>query len=329
MVQRDTPLTQVKASYDQGRTRRFWEIAMSDSDGRGSQRLSGAKLQFLTLKRDVSDSRTVSLSFETDLAAGQGDWTQSNGKASEHLLATLVRAPQSPTRVAAAITAEIADSRLAEGDRLPTEMVLAARFGVSRSVVREAIAGLRSDGVVRSRQGLGTFVVSPRDTATLRIEASLTSDIMVFRNVFELRAILEIKAAALAALRAGDEQRARISEALDRMRTATNWLDDGVTADLEFHRCVAVASGNPYIATVVAFLAGQMRQSIMFMRQNQNRFTSTLIATNVAEHSAICDALMKRDARGSALAMRAHITRAAKRLGYDLSPDAMKMNLLG
>jgi GntR family transcriptional regulator, transcriptional repressor for pyruvate dehydrogenase complex len=245
------------------------------------------------------------------------------------LLATLTRMPQSPSRVAAAIAAEIADGRLQEGDRLPTEKVLAARFGVSRSVVREAIAGLRSDGVVRSRQGLGAFVVSPRESATLRIDADLTTDRMVFRNVFELRAILEIKAAALAALRADDEQRARISEALNRMRTAESWLEDGVTADLDFHRCVAAASGNPYIATVVGFLAGQMRQSIMFMRHNQNRFASSLMALNIAEHSAIHGALMKRDPRASALAMRAHITAAAKRLGYGLSPDAMKMNLLG
>jgi GntR family transcriptional regulator, transcriptional repressor for pyruvate dehydrogenase complex len=254
---------------------------------------------------------------------------QLKGKASEKLLATLVRAPQSPSRVAAALAAEIADGRLHEGDRLPTEAVLAARFGVSRSVVREAIAGLRSDGLVRSRQGLGTFVVSQRETATLRIDADLMSDLVVFRNVFELRAILEIKAAALAALRADEDQRARITEALDRMKKASNWLDDGVTADLDFHRCVAAASGNPYIATVVGFLAGQMRQSIMFMRHNQNRFAKRLSAMNIAEHSAIHKALMKRDARASALAMHAHITAAAKRLGYDLSPAAIEISLLG
>lgn len=251
------------------------------------------------------------------------------GRASEELLATLVRAPQSPSRVAAAIAAEIADGRLHEGDRLPTETVLAARFGVSRSVVREAIAGLRSDGLLRSRQGLGTFVVSQRETATLRIDADLMSDLVVFRNVFELRAILEIKAAALAAVRADEHQRARITEALDRMKKASNWLDDGVTADLDFHRCVATASGNPYIATVVGFLAGQMRQSIMFMRHNQNHFAERLSAMNIAEHSAIHDALMKQDARRSAQTMRAHLTAAAKRLGYDLSPAAMEINLLG
>src|SRR5208337_356652 len=99
------------------------------------------------------------------------------------------------------------------------------RFGVGRSVVREAIAGLGSDGVEQNPRAAGHS---------------------------------QIKAVALAALRADDDQRARITEALHRMKTAANWLDDGVTADLEFHRCGAAASGNLYIATVVAFLAEQM-----------------------------------------------------------------------
>jgi GntR family transcriptional regulator, transcriptional repressor for pyruvate dehydrogenase complex len=252
-----------------------------------------------------------------------------SGKASEPTISTLVRGPQSPLRVAAGITAEIAAGRLREGDRLPTEMVLSARFGVSRSVVREAIAGLRSDGVVRSRQGAGTFVVTPRETAILRIDADLTSDRVVFRNVFEMRAILEIKGAALAALRADDEQRNRMTEAVERMRNASTWPDEGVTADLDFHRCVAAASGNPYIGVVVGFLASQMRQSIMFMRQNQFDPSGDLVTMNIAEHSAIHDALMRRDARASALTMRAHITAAAKRLGYDVSPDAIELSLLG
>jgi hypothetical protein len=71
------------------------------------------------------------------------------------------------------------------------------------------------------------------------------------------------------ALRADEEQPARITEAFERMRNAAAWPDEGVTADLDFHRCVAAASGNPYIGMVVGFLAGQMRQSIMFMRQNR------------------------------------------------------------
>jgi GntR family transcriptional repressor for pyruvate dehydrogenase complex len=252
-----------------------------------------------------------------------------SGKQLGHSIASLLRVPQSPFRVAAGIKAEILAGRLHGGDRLPTEMVLSERFGVSRSVVREAIAGLRSDGVVRSQQGVGTFVAAPHETATLRIDADLTTDRLVFRNVFEMRAILEIKGAALAALRASGEQRQRITEAFERMRNATAWPDEGVTADLDFHRCVAIASCNPYIEMVVGFLAGQMRQSIMFMRQNQFDPSGDLVLTNIAEHSAIYNALMKRDARAAGLTMRTHLMAAAGRLGYDVSPDAIELSLLG
>ena len=86
-------------------------------------------------------------------------------------IGALGRAPQLPSRVAAAITAEIAEGRLREGDRLPTEQALAEKFGVSRNVVREAISRLRSDGVVQSRQGVGAFVVSSEATMTAAARA--------------------------------------------------------------------------------------------------------------------------------------------------------------
>jgi DNA-binding GntR family transcriptional regulator len=67
----------------------------------------------------------------------------------------------------------------------------------------------------------------------------------------------------------------------------------------------------------------------MFMRQNRFEHSGDLISTNVAEHLAIYDALMQRDARAAALAMRAHITAAARRLGYNLSLDAIELSVLG
>ena len=75
---------------------------------------------------------------------------------------------------------------------------------------------------------------------------------------------------------------------------------------------------------VVGFLAGQMRQSIMFMRQNRFDPSGELVSTNVAEHLAIYDAVMQRDARAAALTMRAHITAAARRLGPDLFRCALE-----
>lgn len=230
----------------------------------------------------------------------------------------LGRAPRLPSRVAAVIAQEVVEGRLRPGDRLPAEQSLADRFGVSRNVVREAIARLRSDGVLEARQGVGIFVASNEATAMLRIDAELMNDRLVFRNVFELRAILEIRAAGLAAARADDEHDRAISAALNGMRTARNWAEDGVSADLEFHRAVARATRNPYIATVVGFLAGQMRQSIMFMRQNQRDADGSLTALNVAEHAAIRDAILARSAKAAREAMGRHISNAARRLGYEL-----------
>jgi DNA-binding FadR family transcriptional regulator len=238
-------------------------------------------------------------------------------------IGALGRAPQLPSRVAAAITAEIAEGRLREGDRLPTEQALAEKFGVSRNVVREAISRLRSDGVVQSRQGVGAFVVSSEATATLRIDAELMSDRLVFRNIFELRAILEIRAAGLAALRAEKPQVADIAAALSRMRAAEKWAEDGVAADLDFHRAVGQATGNPYIAMVVGFLSGQMRQSIMFMRHNQSDIDGHLVDMNIAEHQAIYEAILAGAPEAARDAMRRHITNAARRLGYDLSNGAL------
>lgn len=239
-------------------------------------------------------------------------------------IGVLGRPPQLPSRVAAAISSEIMEGRLKAGSRLPTEQALSQRFGVSRSVVREALARLRSEGIVQSRQGVGVFVVESEETTTLRIDADLLSDRVVFQNVFELRAILEIRAAALAAIRADETQRRAMSEAIERMRSATSWVAEGVAADLEFHRAVAAGSGNPYMAMMVAYLSGQMRQSIMFMRANQRDADGTMVATNVAEHTAIHAAIMARAPSEAAEAMRHHITSAARRLGYDVAEAALR-----
>lgn len=236
----------------------------------------------------------------------------------------LARAPHLPSRIASVLTAEIVQGRLRTGDRLATEQVLAERFGVSRSVVREAIARLRSDGIVQARQGVGVFVLGMQDSATLRIDAELLSDRKVFQAVFELRAILETRGAGLAAVRATEPNRTAITEAFGRMpREAGVWGEPGVNADMAFHRAVATASGNPYVASTVAMLTGQMRESIMFMRQNMSDPVSDLWSTNIEEHAAIFDAIMRGSARNARTAMRIHISNAARRLGYPLHEEVL------
>jgi DNA-binding FadR family transcriptional regulator len=73
------------------------------------------------------------------------------------------------------------------------------------------------------------------------------------------------------------------------------------------------------MAMMVGFLSGKMRESIMFMRENQSDVAGKMVATNIAEHSAIHDAVIARDPQAAVAAMRAHIMNAARRLGYDLT----------
>jgi GntR family transcriptional repressor for pyruvate dehydrogenase complex len=236
-------------------------------------------------------------------------------------LNSLDRAPQLPARIVAALRREIAEGRLKAGDRLPGEQVLADTFKVSRNVVREAIARLRSDGVVQSRQGIGAFVVREAPLPILRVELDASSNRETYTNLFELRAMLEIRAASLAATRGSNIQHAAISSALERMRGIEKWADTGVDADLEFHRAVALATGNDYVARVVGFVSEHMRDSIMATRRRPNASLSDIVEITIAEHEAIHDAILVRDPGAARRAMERHIINAAERVGIGLQAD--------
>src|SRR3978361_1321752 len=109
------------------------------------------------------------------------------------------RGPHLPALVASSITREIARGRLKPGDQLPTEQALAVTFGVSRNVVREAIARLRFEGLIWSQQGRGAFVSDAPTATVLKIEHDDRAPAEAFASLFQLRGLLEIPAAFLAA----------------------------------------------------------------------------------------------------------------------------------
>lgn len=221
-----------------------------------------------------------------------------------------------PLRVASLLAREIESGDLNPGSRLPTEQQLADRFGVSRNVVREAIAQLRADGMVEAKQGIGAFVLAPEQRASIRIDREALKDNTNMKRLFELRRILETEAAALAATRADAAQLAAVKAALDRMGGEERWEDGSIDADLLFHREIAKATGNAYIHTFISFVCEQIRQSIYYARLTNP--LHDLIEVNVAEHVRIWEALAAGDAEAARAAMRDHITGAARRVGVTL-----------
>ena len=226
------------------------------------------------------------------------------------------RGPHLSTLVASSISREIAQGRLKPGDQLPTEQALATTFGVSRNVVREAIAQLRADGMIEARQGIGAFVLAPEQRASIRIDGEALREGQNMERLFELRCILEAESAALAAERRGQDHLDAIKAALDRMSGEERWEEGSIDADLLFHREIARATGNSYIHTFISFVCEQIRRSIYYARQTNP--LHDLVEVNVGEHVRIYEALVAGDPAAAEAAMRAHIIGAAERVGVRL-----------
>ena len=181
-------------------------------------------------------------------------------------------------------------------------------------MVREAVARLKRDGLVESRQGRGAFVAERPTSLTYRIGTEGFAGARDLRHVFELRAEVEAGAAALAAERRTDAQMARIRRALDGMMDAIRAGEDGVAADAEFHRAIAEAANNPYYRDLMVFLAIGVTQSIAAARRNSAVVDAWTPAAQ-AEHERVCTAIEARDAEAARTAVRAHLDNAARRLG--------------
>ncbi len=223
------------------------------------------------------------------------------------------RGPHLPTLVASSISREIAEGRLKPGEQLPTEQALSKTFGVSRNVVREAIARLRSEGRVWSRQGRGAFVSDASNSTVLTIDHDGLRGADAFRDLFELRGILEVQAVGLAAVRRTADDLASMKEAHEAMAAAPYGSIAWLKADLGVHRAIAAATGNGYVVRFIGFVSERVRESIL-ASGNQHKSDEVAKAT-LSEHERILAAVEAGDSALAQEAMRIHLLGAAKRVG--------------
>lgn len=164
-------------------------------------------------------------------------------------------------QVANILAAQIGDGRWSTGAKLPGEVALCEEFGVSRATVREAIRDLKTKGLVSTRQGAGVFVTSDRPLGQWdRVLAAAEIDAMV-----EIRRLLEVQAAGLAAERRNRSDVAAIRRALVARAKAESAGDDieYVDADLEFHRAVVAAVHNPLLDELFDSFSVRMREAML------------------------------------------------------------------
>lgn len=210
------------------------------------------------------------------------------------------------------LSEEIESGRLAEGDKLPTEVELVRQLGVSRTVVREAVSRLRNAGLVEPRQGLGVFVM-PRRTRPLDLEAEAADTKSKVLQIVEVRRAMEGEAAHLAAARATPGDLARMRQALDAIDAAVASGGDGVDEDLAFHQSIAESTGNTVMVSTVRYLGEVLRSGIRVTRANEARRGDFIEAVR-QEHHAILAAIEAGDGTAARTAARRHMKHAAARL---------------
>ncbi|QDO95846.1 FadR family transcriptional regulator [Ferrovibrio terrae] len=237
----------------------------------------------------------------------------------------LPRATGLSATLAGRLAALIHAGDLGPGDRLPTEKQLVERFAVSRAVVREAIARLKTDGFVESRQGSGAFVAAKPGLANFRIVAQSKGtgqlDTADLAHVFELRGVIEVGMAELAAQRRTKADIAALDAAFMQMQQALEQGGDGADADDAFHAAIATAAHNPYLAQFAAFLAQHFSATRRLTWQPEARQSGSTLAAQ-AEHLDLVKAILQGNAEAAGFAARRHIAGAAAR--YQAAQPAQK-----
>jgi GntR family transcriptional repressor for pyruvate dehydrogenase complex len=216
-------------------------------------------------------------------------------------------------QVIARLANDIRSGRLEPGARLPTEQALSSALGVSRTVVREAVAALRADGLVVTRRGSGAYVADPT-AGPFRIAAPKAAALTDVLQVMELRLAVEVEAAALAAGRANRRQVSVIRTAWRGIDRALHRGEGAVAEDFALHRAIAEATGNPQFPRFLAFLGSLVipRQSVRLSVDTPAERRAYLERIQ-REHARIVAGISDQDPAEARRAMREHLTRSLER----------------
>ncbi|ARN23298.1 FadR/GntR family transcriptional regulator [Piscinibacter gummiphilus] len=214
---------------------------------------------------------------------------------------------------------------LAVGAKLPTEAAIMDEFGVSRTVVREALSKLQASGVVQTRHGVGTFVVGLGEASAFRIGPEQLATLRDVIAVLELRIGLETESAGLAAVRRSDANLVAMRQALDEFAAAVTAGLDAVTADFAFHSEIARATQNPHFTDLISALgmAAIPRARLDPAHTDDAERLAYLRRVN-GEHESIYDAIAAQDPEAARAAMRTHLanSRERRRRAAALAGDA-------
>ena len=209
-----------------------------------------------------------------------------------------------------ALRDRIAEGEHPVGSRLPSNAELCAEFGFSRTVIREAIASLASDGMVESRQGSGVFVTSSARGGDVPFADMDPARISSVIEILELRTAIEVEAAGLAARRRSPQQMETIIERFQDILRREQEGDSTAGADFEFHFAISAATNNPRFCDVLSLL-----RQVAIPRHvlNTAALPEDYATTLNDEHRRIMVAILDQDEAAAKAEMRAHLSGSLRR----------------
>lgn len=207
----------------------------------------------------------------------------------------------------------IAAGELKPGDKLPTESGLTEQHHVSRTVIREAIASLRADGLVEVRHGVGVFVLAPQGglkTGFRSVDANRVSSII---EMLEVRAAIEIEAAGLAAVRSSPAQQELIFECLETIKRQMAEGAATVESDRAFHLAIADSTNNPRFHELLEAIGKQMIPRSLLQDGEIDISPAEYLMQIQDEHAEIARAIADGDDSAARDAMRMHLKGSQQR----------------
>ncbi len=210
------------------------------------------------------------------------------------------------------ILAKIVDGEYLENSKLPTEVELSKQLQVSRPVLRQALARLRQDEVISSRQGSGSYVT--RRPAPQMLEFAPVGSIADIQRCFEFRTAIEGAAAALAAERRSDVHLAKIESALKALDHSIKTGELGVEADEQFHAAIAEATENQFFVSTRTSMLTHIQFGMNLTRNLSRSQTMERMERVQSEHERIFEAIRDQDPGQARSNMELHITNARLRV---------------
>jgi GntR family transcriptional repressor for pyruvate dehydrogenase complex len=201
----------------------------------------------------------------------------------------------------------IREGQLHEGEKLPPEPQLSAMFGVGRSSVREAVQALIGLGVIEMRPGRGAYVRRlSLDDLVRMVDGAIRLEYGAALQLHEVRAMIEITAARLAAIRRTATDLATMREAILRYKFVghSGQRDRLIDADLAFHESIVIAAHNDVLVTVQQSIRGLLREHRRQYGVSEDADTQPLV---IAEHEEIFDAIASADPQRAAMRMQEHM----------------------